>query len=277
SGQEDIVIGTPVAGRRHADLETIIGMFVNTLALRNYPDSKKTLRHFLKEVKTGTLEAFENQDYPFDLLVDEIEINRDAGRNPLFDVMFTQQDNSMAQEQLQEPVPNDLEIVEDEHQTIENAISKFDLTMTITDTGEKLDITIEYCTKLFKKETIERIARYYKKILPEIIEKNGKKISEIEIITPEERSQLLYQFNEAGNPPPLKPGDVNTAGKTVAGLFEEQAARTPDNVALAGTEAETATNTLTYKQLNEKANRLARELRQKGIETGTIAGLMVKR
>ncbi|MCP4154999.1 MAG: amino acid adenylation domain-containing protein, partial [bacterium] len=299
SGQEDIVIGTPVAGRRHADLEQVMGMFINTLALRNYPKGKITVKQFLSGVKHRTLEALENQDYHFDQLVDKLEVNRDAGRNPLFDVMFALQDINRGQKQQPRPALNSGIIQDNQQQQNEigNAISKFDLTMTVTDTGEKLDIAIEYCTKLFKKETIERIARYYKKILPQIIDENGKKISEIEIITQEERSQLLYQFNEAGNPPPLKPGEANTGGKTVARLFEEQTARTPDNAALAGTETETndetkdetidetahqnkkdtKRNTLTYKQLNEKANRLARELRQKGIETGTIAGLMVKR
>ncbi|MCP4146681.1 MAG: AMP-binding protein, partial [bacterium] len=99
SGQEDIVIGTPVAGRSHADLETIIGMFVNTLALRNYPKRKKKLKSYLTEVKKRTLAAFENQDYPFDLLVEKIDVNRDAARNPLFDVMFAMQENIREQEQ----------------------------------------------------------------------------------------------------------------------------------------------------------------------------------
>jgi amino acid adenylation domain-containing protein len=88
SNQEDIIVGTPVAGRRHADLEPIIGMFVNTLALRSHPIGEKTFRQFLSEVKTQTLEAFENQDYQFEELVEQVEVKRDAGRNPLFDVMF---------------------------------------------------------------------------------------------------------------------------------------------------------------------------------------------
>jgi hypothetical protein len=89
SGQQDLVVGSPAAGRRHADLEKIIGMFVNTLALRNYPEGEKTFKEFLLEVKERTLEAVENQDYPFEELVEKVSIIRDAGRNPLFDVMFT--------------------------------------------------------------------------------------------------------------------------------------------------------------------------------------------
>ncbi|MCP5047884.1 MAG: amino acid adenylation domain-containing protein, partial [bacterium] len=89
SGQEDIVIGTPIAGRRHADLEKVIGMFVNTLALRNYPVGRKTLKEFLEEVKKQTLNAFENQEYPFEELVEKLDIQRDVERNPLFDVMFS--------------------------------------------------------------------------------------------------------------------------------------------------------------------------------------------
>ncbi|MCP4150805.1 MAG: hypothetical protein GY757_23870, partial [bacterium] len=88
SGQEDIIVGTPTAGRRHADLESIIGMFVNTLAIRNYPEGTKTITEYLGEVKENTLQAFENQEYQFEELVDKLSLKRDTGRNPLFDVMF---------------------------------------------------------------------------------------------------------------------------------------------------------------------------------------------
>ena len=91
SGQEEIIIGTPIAGRRHADLEKIIGMFVNTLALRNYPVGERTFREFLGDVKERILMVFENQEYPFEELVDKLSLKRDMGRNPLFDVMFVLQ------------------------------------------------------------------------------------------------------------------------------------------------------------------------------------------
>ena len=91
SGQEEIIIGTPIAGRRHADLEKIIGMFVNTLALRNYPIGRATFKEFLADVKERILMVFENQEYPFEELVDKLSLKRDMGRNPLFDVMFVLQ------------------------------------------------------------------------------------------------------------------------------------------------------------------------------------------
>ncbi|MCP4146677.1 MAG: amino acid adenylation domain-containing protein, partial [bacterium] len=142
-----------------------------------------------------------------------------------------------------------------------------------------MGIAIEYCTKLFKKETIERIAGYFKKILPQITVETERKIAEIEIISQQERTQLLYQFNETANL--QKNAGINSEGKTVIRLIEEQTARTPDRVALVGTNHPGETTTLpcnfTYRQLNEKANRLARELRRLGLQNGTIAGIMVKR
>ncbi|MCP4158148.1 MAG: hypothetical protein GY757_61180, partial [bacterium] len=119
SGQEEIVVGTPVAGRRHADLEPVIGMFVNTLALRNYPMGIKTIRRFLTEVKDRTLEAFENQDYPFEILVERARVNRDTRRNPLFDVMFTHRDIKQEHHN-REPGQNDRISGEDEAGEYEN-------------------------------------------------------------------------------------------------------------------------------------------------------------
>ena len=91
SGQEDIIVGSPIAGRQHADLENMIGMFVNTLAIRNHPEGSKTYEEFLSEVKENALKAYENQDYQFEELVDKLNLRRDIGRNPLFDVMFIMQ------------------------------------------------------------------------------------------------------------------------------------------------------------------------------------------
>ncbi|MCP4158149.1 MAG: amino acid adenylation domain-containing protein, partial [bacterium] len=139
--------------------------------------------------------------------------------------------------------------------------------ITVTESSKKLDIIVEYSTKLFKKETMERIADYYDNILQQIPGDIGREISQLEIITPEERSMLLNQFNRIDT----TPGEVKIEGKNVVRKFEEQTAVTPDSVAVVGQ------HTLTYRQLNETANKLARRLRQKGIDTGTIVGLMVER
>jgi non-ribosomal peptide synthetase component F len=136
SGQEDIIIGTPIAARRHADLENIIGMFVNSLAIRNYPTAEKKFSQFLVEVKNRLLEAFENQEYQFEDLVEKVSVRRDTSRNPIFDVMF----NLLNQSEHQGPIPDiDVEYEREKksHQH-RKGISKFDLTLTAIDMGEPL-------------------------------------------------------------------------------------------------------------------------------------------
>ncbi|MCP4146548.1 MAG: hypothetical protein GY757_02255, partial [bacterium] len=120
--QEDIIIGTPVAGRRHADTQEIIGVFINTLSLRNHPNREQTFCRFLAEVKENTLQAFENQDYPFEDLVEKVKVNRDIARNPIFDVMFT----LLNMEQAQLEIPG---LVIKPH-PFEKDTSKFDISLT---------------------------------------------------------------------------------------------------------------------------------------------------
>ncbi|MCP4147484.1 MAG: hypothetical protein GY757_07020, partial [bacterium] len=151
-GQEDIIIGTPTAGRGHADLEKIIGMFVNTLAMRNYPEGKKNIEEYLREVKENSLQAFENQEYQFEDLVGRLPVKRDTGRNPIFDVMLNIVNQSEYQKQniSTQSTPSTLSTMST------TSTSKFDLTLSALDTGEGLYFNFEYCTKLFKEETIKR-------------------------------------------------------------------------------------------------------------------------
>jgi amino acid adenylation domain-containing protein len=265
SGQEDIVIGTPIAGRIHPDLDPVIGMFVNTLALRNYPHGETTFSGFLSEVKEKALKAFENQDYPFETLVEKVTTARDAGRNPLFDVMFAL--HNMRNDAGTQGRPGIY--------AYENKISRFDMLWMGTERDKRIDFEIEYCTKLFKRETIERFFAYFKKIVTAVTNEPGILISRIEIISTEERKQVLYDFNETATE---YPGD-----KTIHALFEEQAERTPDNIAAAGPlEIKYRTNMtymtyISYGELNEKANQLAHLLIEKGIGPDTIVGIMVER
>ena len=184
TGQEDIVVGTPVAGRRHWDMENIIGMFVNTLPMRNSPTTNKTFEQLLKEVKENTINDFENQDYPFEELVDKVNVNRDLSRNPIFDVVFVLQN---LEPQRRHPVFK--------YYNFERGVSKFDLTLDVYETKENLFFKFEYCTKLFKQETIKRFGNYLKKIVAAIIENPGIPLGNIEIISAEEKHRLLYDFN----------------------------------------------------------------------------------
>lgn len=167
SGQEDVIVGTGIAGRRHPELRKVIGMFVNTLALRTYPIGMKTFRAFLQEVRAKTLLAFDYQDYPFDELVDKVVTTRDRSRNPLVDAIFLLQNLELETNEMpQVEVPG----IKFLPFAGENLTSKFDISFYCSEVGSGLSFTINYCTKLFKKETIEKYFRYYKDILSFIIE-----------------------------------------------------------------------------------------------------------
>ncbi len=173
TGQEDILVGTPIEGRRHQDLKQIIGMFVNTLVLRNFPSKGKTFVQFLREVKRRSLEIFENQDYQFEDLVDKVAHNRDPAKNPLFDVVFVLHD--LNTEFLEIP---GLRIKPYETDT---GTAKFDLSCNFTFSGRNLVFGIEYCTKLFKEETIVRYVRYFMEILSLVVDDKNIKLKDVSI------------------------------------------------------------------------------------------------
>jgi tyrocidine synthetase-3 len=265
SGQEDIVTGTPVAGRRHIDLSWIIGIFINTLALRNFPGGEKTFGQFLDEVRERTLAAFENQVYPFEDLVEQVEAHRDTSRNPLFDVMLVLQ--NMEMQELQIP---GLELKE---YIFENRKSKFDMTLTVLEKDQALDFILTYSSDLFKRKTIERYIGYFKRIVLDILENPHKKIAEIELLSSEEKRQLIIDFNDTAESYPRD--------KTIHELFAEQVECTPDSIALSGSwqlaVGKRKKTQITYGVLNEKANQLAHMLRDKGVGSDSIVGLMVER
>ncbi|MGM1050693.1 MAG: amino acid adenylation domain-containing protein, partial [Bacillota bacterium] len=165
SGQEDIIVGTPIAGRLHADLQNIMGMFVNTLALRNKPEGNKNYIDFLKEVKENSLKAYENQSYQFDLLVEKLDVKRVSGRNPLFDVMFNMIDTVKNSD-----IQLDGLLLKLYNNNIK--ISQFDLTLNALEYDNVLRFSIEYCIELFYLETINIMAEEYINIL-EIISNNS--------------------------------------------------------------------------------------------------------
>ena len=256
AGQEDIIVGSPSAGRPHADLEGIIGMFVNTLAMRNRPESGKTFKEFLLEVKANALSAYENQDYQFEELLEKLNLKRDISRNPLFDVMFALQNVGHSEAKLAD--------VQLTPYQFENRIAKFDLTLEATETGEAIGFSLEYCTKLFRKETVQRMAGHFLNILREVTANPDIRLSEIDILSEAEIRQLMVEFNDTRTEYPK--------AQTLQALFEEQVARRPAQIAVVFEDQQ-----LTYKELNAKANQLARLLRKKGVQEETIVGLMMER
>jgi amino acid adenylation domain-containing protein len=260
SGQEEIVVGTAVAGRRNAELHQTIGMFVNTLALRNILQGHKTFSQFLVEVKQKTLTALENQDYPFEELVEKIDLTRDTSRNPIFDVIFALENIDLPELELAGLHLKPYEF--------ENLVAKFDLTMTTMETSKGLGVVLEYCTKLFNESTIERFFQYFNATLRAALEKPEIKIEAIEIISKEDKRRILYDFNETVSEFPKE--------KTIQELFEEQVERRPDNIAVVGTH-ELHEISITNRELNRKSNQLAHHLQFKGVEPDTVVGIMMER
>ncbi len=256
SGQEDIIIGSPIAGRPHADLQNIMGMFVNMLAMRNYPESDKTLKEFLIEVKTTSLQAFENQDYQFEELIDKLNIKRDLSRNPLFDVMFSMQ--NIDTEELQ------IEGLRFKPYEIDSKIAKLDMTITAIEANKTIVIDLNYCTKLFNKQTIENMSKHLISILNSIAKNTSIRLSELEMLSEEEIHKVLVEFN---NTKAEYPKD-----KTLYQLFEEQASKTPDNIAAIFEE-----KSITYKELDEKSNQLARVLMENGVAAESIVAISLYR
>jgi len=267
SSQEDIVVGSPTAARRHSDLEGIIGMFVNTLALRNFPVPGKPFNRFLAEIKENTIKAFENQDYLYEDLVEQVEVQRDTGRNPLFDTMFALQ--NMETPAIQIP---GLKLTP---YLYERQTAKFDLTLTAVEIEDCLAFTFEYCTKLFKQETIHRFIGYFRKTISTVLGNHDIRILGLEIIGTEEKKRILHEFNETAADYPKD--------KTIPRLFAEQVERTPDRIALAGSPMReyrtymTHMTYISYRQLNEKTHRLACYLIEKGVTTDTIVAIMIER
>jgi amino acid adenylation domain-containing protein len=273
SNREDMVIGTPAAARNRADLESIIGMFVNTLALRNYPGGENTFFTFLDSVKKHTLEAFENQEYPFEELVEKVSVNRDSGRNPLFDVMFALQDLDIPVMAIPGLTLTPLDYAAE--------TAKFDLTFICEKekSGENLHFAVEYSTKLFKENTIQRFIRYFKRVVSHVVRAPGTRITEIELMSEKEKNEILYDFNDTQTDYP--------ADKTIRQLFAEQAFRRPDNAATAGVGQIVGAQhavpfprdhiSMTYGELNKKSDRLAHLLREKGVGPDSIVAIMVER
>ncbi|MGX5439996.1 amino acid adenylation domain-containing protein [Bacillus thuringiensis] len=255
TGQEDIIVGSPTAGRQHDDLKNTIGMFVNTLVMRNHPKADGRFIDYLKKVKENTLNAYENQDYQFDELVEKLALKRDISRNALFDTMFSIQnlDN----------LELNIKGLKIEPYDIDFNMAKFDLSLSAIESIDHIEFILEYCTKLFKKETIQRIGSHVVNILKAIVNNPEKKLSEINILSQEEREMILDKFNDTA---------AEYSVDTIHELFEAQVEKTPNHVAVVFEDKK-----LTYAELNKKANKLARILRRKGVTQNSIVGIMVDR
>jgi fengycin family lipopeptide synthetase D len=240
TGQEDMLIGTPVAGRAHPDLHDQIGFYINTVVLRNRLKGEDSFETLLNTVKTNTLAAFENETYPFDRLVEDLDLPRDLSRSAVFDVMLVLQNNEQSELRFGDVVLS-----------IEGAatgISKFDLTFSFVETGEGLLMGLEYNTDLFKSDRIGRLAEHLQTLLNSVLLDPRAAIGGLNLLPEQERNLLLYDFNDTAADYPKD--------KTIVQLFEEQVEKTPDKVAVVF-----EGRTLSYRELNEQSNQLGHYLR----------------
>ncbi len=246
TGQSDIIIGTTVAGRDHPELESIIGLFIETLAIRNQPTGDKTFAGFLQEVRARTLAAYENETYPFRELIRKMADAGDRSRNPLFDVMLIVQNVDMVELELEGlrfiPYPYYSEV------------SKLDMTLEAVESGGEIKFHIEYSTALFKPETMERMAGHYVNILTKVSANPDLRVSEIDILSPGERRRILEDFKGSHWEP--EPGTYPEV-KRIEEIFERQVADTPDNIAVVYEDQH-----LTYRQLDEKANIISKIIKE---------------
>ena len=253
SGNEDIVVGMPISGRDAKYLDTI-GMFVNTIALRNKPEGSKAAADFLREVKENSVNAIKYQDYPYGELVKKLNIQT-QNRGPLFDVMLAYQS-----EQMTDVVFGDKKA---ELLPIPITTSKYDFTFNIMPRKNDVVIMAEYCTELYKETTVKRFILGFKQVLEQLLADN-KLIENISVISPEEQQKLLYTFNDTAVEYPKD--------KCVHQLFEEQVERTPDKTAIIFKDT-----VLSYFELNELVQKYADILVSLGINKGNVVAVHLER
>ncbi|WNG56874.1 amino acid adenylation domain-containing protein [Archangium gephyra] len=256
SGQDDISVGSPIAGRRHAELEGLIGFFVNTLVLRSRLSAVSSFRELLHQVRETTLGAFAHQDIPFEKLVEELQPPRDLSRTPLFQVMFA----------LQNAPTSNLELPGLSLRALPpgELPSKFDLTLSLSDGPDGFTGSLEYCTDLFEHDTALRMVDHLRVLLSSVLSQPDAPLASLSLLTESERHRLLVDWSPAPRELPQHP--------LIHRLFEAQVRRSPDAPALHSSGAR-----LTYSELNARSNQLARLLLSLGVGPDSLVALHLKR
>jgi tyrocidine synthetase-3 len=257
SQQDDIIIGSAVSGRTHKDTESMLGMFVNTLAFRGHPTKEKTYSSFLNEIKTLCLENYAHQEYPFEELVEDLVIERDQSRSPLFDVMFNWQNN----EQITSAVNDTFK-----HSYLFDEIaSKFDISFSVSEGKGEYLLSVTYRSDLYDEKTIQYLVEHFRTILTQVLNssKRERAIYELSTTSEEEKKKLLEVFNKAES--------NSQSSQTLVDLFEISVEKNPLKTALVFKDKE-----LSFQSLNEKANQLARKLRERGVRSNTLVPLITE-
>ncbi|MFC4634983.1 amino acid adenylation domain-containing protein [Dokdonia ponticola] len=236
---KDIIIGSPVAGRGHADLENQIGFYVNTVALRNQINTEQSFTTFYNEVKQTTMSAFSHQSYPFDCVVEDLDIKREKGANAIFDIM-------LALQNVGEKITNIVVTEEDENTILDlgNTVSKFDITLNFQEIGKHLIFDVIYNTSLYEEEMIKNLIHHFKQLTSNLVQSPNEKIGDVDCLLPSEKQKLLYDFNATEVAYPRD--------ETLVTLFKEQVSKTPDKVAVVFEDEK-----LTYSELDNLSDKLA--------------------
>jgi amino acid adenylation domain-containing protein len=256
TGQKDIIVGTPESGRDHEDLKDQIGFYLNLLVCRNKVNPEDNFKQFYKSVQESTLAAFEHKSYPFDRLVNELNLKREKGRSPIFDILLDFHNTS---EKLE-----GVEIDEAAMSTINDLGScsvKYDLEVHFSEIGEYVSIQLNYDESLYDKQFVKRLLYHYRNIISDVVKKPSQSIGKIDLMSSSEKTQLLNDFNNTHV-------DFDQE-KTIIDLFVEQVMKSPDQVAIRNTEA-----TWTFRELDELSNQLAHCLiNDNKIKSGDLIGL----
>ncbi|HEY9825555.1 MAG TPA: amino acid adenylation domain-containing protein, partial [Stenomitos sp.] len=251
SRQDDLVVGTPIAGRTHPDLERLIGFFINTLPLRFKIDSDAAFTTFLDQVQTQTLDAFANQDIPFGQLIERLPLTRDLSYLPLCQTLFVLQNAPSETLQLPdltlEPIPT------------HSGVSRFDLTLSISEVGDRLIAEWEYNSDLFDPSTIERMAAQFEVLLTSLTTNPQQSIATLPLLSAAERQMLLVEWNQTHRDLPIR---------CIHHWIEDQVLKTPSAIALEFDDAQ-----LTYQELNTQANQLAHYLQSLGVRPNSLVGI----
>jgi amino acid adenylation domain-containing protein len=256
SGQRDILVGTPIANRNHAETESLIGFFVNTLVFRTRLSEQMTFRELLVQVREMALEAYAHQDLPFEKLVEELQPERSLSHSPVFQVMLDLQNEPVHDLELQglrlTPLPFD------------SLMAKFDLVLTVGETDGRLSGQLEYNTDLFDAATVRRMGRHLECLLEAAVSNPDEQVSRLRMLTDRERHQILFEWNDTQ-------AEIESS-LCIEELFEQQVAAKPEAVAVVLND-----ELLTYQELNERANKLAHYLRRRRIGPESFVGVCLKR
>ncbi len=255
-GQTDIVVGTPIANRNRTEIEDLIGFFVNTLVLRSDLSGLPDFHEVARRTRKTALDAYANQDVPFEQVVNALQPVRDLARPPLFQILFVLQNTSSPTMTLADLIMQPL--------SVENGISRFDLTLSFTETEQGLQGSFEYNTDLFSATTITRLTRHFQTVLESVVAHPGQCIATLPMLTPTEIAQELVAWNQT---------DVAYPDTIcIPELFEAQTRLTPTAIALIYQDQQ-----LTYAQLNQQANQLAHYLQTLGVQAGVLVGICMER